>query len=84
MILEVDHAKRRISLGRKQCLENPWKKFSEKNKKGDIAEGKIKNVTDFGIFVELTNDLDGLIHLTDISWEETGEEIGRASCRERV
>ena len=69
MILEVDHAKRRISLGRKQCLENPWKKFSEKNKKGDIAEGKIKNVTDFGIFVELTNDLDGLIHLTDISWK---------------
>ncbi len=74
MILEVDHAKRRISLGRKQCLENPWKKFSEKNKKGDIAEGKIKNVTDFGIFVELSNDLDGLIHLTDISWEETGED----------
>ena len=74
MILEVDHAKRRISLGRKQCLENPWKKFSEKNKKGDIAEGKIKNVTDFGIFVELTNDLDGLIHLTDISWEESGED----------
>ncbi len=73
MILEVDHAKRRISLGRKQCLENPWKKFSEKNKKGDIAEGKIKNVTDFGIFVELSNDLDGLIHLTDISWEEPGE-----------
>ena len=74
MILEVDHNKRRISLGRKQCIENPWKLFAEKNKKGDIVEGKIKNLTDFGIFVELSNDLDGLIHLSDISWEKSGEE----------
>ena len=74
MILEIDHAKRRISLGRKQCLENPWKIFADKNKKGDIVEGKIKNLTDFGIFVELSDDLDGLIHLSDISWSESGEE----------
>ncbi len=74
MILEIDHTKRRISLGRKQCLENPWKLFAEKNKKGDIVEGKIKNLTDFGIFVELSNNLDGLIHLSDISWEKSGEE----------
>ncbi len=74
MILEIDNIKRRISLGRKQCMENPWKIFSEKNKKGDIAEGKVKNITDFGIFVELSNDLDGLIHLSDISWRDSGEE----------
>ena len=74
MILEIDHNKRRISLGRKQCIENPWKLFADKNKKGDIVEGKIKNLTDFGIFVELSNDLDGLIHLSDISWEKSGEE----------
>ncbi len=74
MILEIDNIKRRISLGRKQCMENPWKIFSEKNKKGDIAEGKVKNITDFGIFVELSNDLDGLIHLSDISWDDSGEE----------
>ena len=74
MILEIDHNKRRISLGRKQCTENPWKIFAEKNKKGNVVEGKIKNITDFGIFVELSNDLDGLIHLSDISWENSGEE----------
>ena len=74
MILEIDHAKRRISLGRKQCLENPWKIFANNNNKGDVAEGKIKNLTDFGIFVELSKDLDGLIHLSDISWSESGEE----------
>ena len=74
MILEIDNVKRRISLGRKQCMENPWKIFSEKNKKGDVAEGKIKNITDFGIFVELSSDLDGLIHLSDRSWDDSGEE----------
>ena len=74
MILEIDHNKRRISLGRKQCTENPWKLFADKNKKGDVVEGKIKNLTDFGIFVELSNNLDGLIHLSDISWEKSGEE----------
>ena len=74
MILEVDNSKRRISLGLKQCSKNPWKIFAETNKKGDLLEGKIKNITDFGLFVELTEDLDGLIHLSDISWNDSGEE----------
>ncbi len=74
LILEIDNSKRRISLGLKHCSENPWKKFANSNKKGDVIEGKIKNITDFGIFVELSNDLDGLIHLSDISWDEGGEE----------
>ncbi len=74
IILEIDNSKRRISLGLKQCSENPWKIFAETNKKGDLLEGKIKNITDFGLFVELTDDLDGLIHLSDISWDDSGEE----------
>ena len=74
VILEIDNLKRRISLGLKQCTENPWKKFAEKNKRGDLLEGKIKNITDFGLFVELSEDLDGLIHLSDISWDDSGEE----------
>ena len=75
IILEIDNSKRRISLGLKQCTENPWKKFADKNKKGDLLEGKIKNITDFGLFVELSDDLDGLIHLSDISWDDSGEEV---------
>ncbi len=74
VILEIDNSKRRISLGLKQCTENPWNKFAEKNKKGDLLEGKIKNITDFGLFVELSEELDGLVHLSDISWEDSGEE----------
>ena len=74
MILEIDHNKRRISLGRKQCIENPWKLFAIKIKKVTLSKVKLKNLTDFGIFVELSNDLDGLIHLSDISWEKSGEE----------
>ena len=74
MILEIDNSKRRISLGLKQCTENPWKTFASSNKDGDIIEGKIKNITDFGIFVGLTNELDGLIHASDISWEDNGEK----------
>ncbi len=70
IILEIDNAKRRISLGLKQCTENPWKIFASTNKVGDIAEGDIKNITDFGIFVGLTKELDGLIHASDISWED--------------
>ncbi len=72
VILEIDNSKRRISLGLKQCTENPWKIFASKNKNGDIIEGKIKNITDFGIFVGLTSDLDGLIHTSDISWDDSG------------
>ena len=74
VILEIDNSKRRISLGLKQCTENPWKDFASKNKEGDVIDGKIKNITDFGIFVGLTDDLDGLIHASDISWDNSGEE----------
>ena len=72
VILEIDNAKRRISLGLKQCTENPWKIYASSNKNGDIIEGKVKNITDFGIFVGLTSELDGLIHASDISWEDNG------------
>ena len=75
VILEIDNSKRRISLGLKQCSENPWKVFASKNKEGDIVEGKIKNITDFGLFVGLTNELDGLVHASDISWDEPGENV---------
>ena len=71
VILEIDNTKRRISLGLKQCTENPWKIFASSKKVGETAEGNIKNITDFGIFVGLTNELDGLIHASDISWEDS-------------
>ncbi len=74
IILEIDNTKRRISLGLKQCTENPWKIFASTKKVGDIAEGDIKNITDFGIFVGLTEELDGLIHASDISWEDNGSK----------
>ncbi len=73
-ILEIDNAKRRISLGLKQCTENPWKIFASSKKVGDIAEGEIKNITDFGIFVGLTEELDGLIHSSDVSWEDSSSK----------
>ena len=73
MILEIDNSKRRISLGLKQCTENPWDKFSNEHRKGEILEGKIKNITEFGIFIELSYDLDGMVHLSDVSWEDSGE-----------
>ena len=73
-ILEIDNAKRRISLGLKQCTENPWKIFASTKKVGDIAEGEIKNITDFGIFVGLTEELDGLIHASDVSWEDSSSK----------
>ena len=67
MILEIDHEKRRISLGLKQTKANPWTEFSNKYALGDKVEGQIKSITDFGIFVGLEGDIDGLIHLSDIS-----------------
>jgi small subunit ribosomal protein S1 len=73
-ILEVDKEKRRISLGLKQCTENPWEKFAQTNKVNDIIEGNIKNITEFGIFVDLPKDLNGMVHLSDISWDLEGEE----------
>ena len=85
LILEVDNSKRRISLGLKQCTENPWEDFAKGKKSGDIVEGKIKNITDFGLFVELTKELDGLIHLSDLSWEDNGEnEIKKYNVGDNV
>ena len=72
-VLEVDMDKRRISLGLKQCSENPWEKFNNENKTGDIIEGTVKNITEFGIFVELPYELNGMVHLSDIDWELSGE-----------
>jgi small subunit ribosomal protein S1 len=85
LILEVDNSKRRISLGLKQCTENPWEDFAKGRESGDIVEGKIKNITDFGLFVELTEELDGLIHLSDLSWEDNGEnEIKKYNVGDNV
>ena len=74
MILEIDHEKRRISLGLKQTKTNPWTEFANKYAIGDKVEGNIKSITDFGIFVGLEGDIDGLIHLSDISEEENPKE----------
>ena len=73
-ILEVDESKRRISLGMKQLMENPWKAFAASHNPGDVIEGEIKNMIEFGIFVALNEDLDGMIHTSDLSWDKPGEE----------
>ena len=77
MILDIDQERRRISLGLKQCQQNPWDVFAESFKKGDKISGNIKSITDFGIFIGLEGEIDGLVHLSDISWEELGEEAVR-------
>jgi len=77
MILEIDEDRRRLSLGMKQCKSNPWAEFSETHKKGDKVSGPIKSITDFGIFIGLDGGIDGLIHLSDISWDKTGEDAIR-------
>ncbi len=77
MVLDIDEDRRRISLGMKQCQANPWEVFAATHKKGDKVVGKIKSITDFGIFVGLEGDIDGLIHLSDISWNVPGEEAIR-------
>ncbi len=77
MILDIDEERRRISLGIKQCQENPWDAFSAQYEKGDKISGKIKSITDFGIFIGLDGGIDGLVHLSDISWNEPGEEAVR-------
>ena len=77
MVLEIDEERRRISLGVKQCLSNPWAEFSVSYKKGDSISGNIKSITDFGIFIGLPGGIDGLVHLSDISWEHDGEEAVR-------
>ena len=74
MILEIDEDRRRISLGMKQCAPNPWDDFSINHKKGDKVKGAIKSITDFGVFIGLPGGIDGLVHLSDLSWSATGEE----------
>lgn len=77
VILEIDPERRRISLGMKQCRSNPWDSFAATHKKGDKVTGKIKSITDFGVFIGLDGNIDGLIHLSDLSWEEDGEAVIR-------
>ena len=77
MVLEIDEDRRRISLGMKQCMANPWDEFSMNNKKGEKVKGQIKSITDFGIFVGLPGNIDGLVHLSDLSWSLAGEEAVR-------
>jgi len=77
MILEIDEDRRRISLGMKQCLPNPWGEFAINFKKGDRVKGQIKSITDFGVFIGLPGGIDGLVHLSDLSWSATGEEAVR-------
>ncbi len=76
-VLEIDEDRRRISLGLKQCKPNPWMQFAENHSKGDKVTGKIKSITDFGIFIGLDGGIDGLVHLSDISWQQSGEEAVR-------
>lgn len=78
MVLDIDEERRRISLGLKQCKLNPWQQFSEIQNKGDHVTGKIKSITDFGIFIGLEGGIDGLVHLSDISWNVAGEEAVRS------
>ncbi len=77
MVLDIDEERRRISLGIKQCQQNPWDAFASQWQKGDKISGAIKSITDFGIFIGLDGNIDGLVHLSDISWNETGEEAVR-------
>jgi small subunit ribosomal protein S1 len=78
MILEIDEDRRRISLGMKQCMPNPWEEFAMNHKKGDKVKGVIKSITDFGVFIGLPGNIDGLVHLSDLSWNATGEEAVKA------
>lgn len=77
MVLEIDEERRRISLGMKQCKPNPWEEFAATHQKGDVVKGQIKSITDFGVFIGLEGGIDGLVHLSDLSWTEPGEEAVR-------
>ncbi|MEW6612085.1 MAG: 30S ribosomal protein S1 [Pseudomonadota bacterium] len=77
MVLDIDQERRRISLGMKQCLPNPWEEFAANHQKGDRVSGQIKSITDFGVFIGLEGGIDGLIHLSDLSWDKPGEEAVR-------
>jgi small subunit ribosomal protein S1 len=74
MVLEIDSAKRRVSLGLKQTMRNPWEVFAERNPVGSTIEGEVKNITEFGLFIGLENDIDGMVHLSDLSWDQRGED----------
>ena len=74
MVLDVDSSKRRISLGLKQCMDNPWEKFASTQESGTVLEGEIRNITEFGLFVGLPGDIDGMVHMSDISWNKAGED----------
>ena len=74
MVLEIDQAKRRVSLGLKQTMRNPWEVFAETHPEGTEVEGEVKNITEFGLFVGLDGDIDGMVHLSDLSWDQRGEE----------
>jgi small subunit ribosomal protein S1 len=78
MILDIDQQRRRISLGMKQCKQNPWEAFASQYKKGDRVQGAIRSITDFGVFVGLDGGIDGLAHMSDLSWDESGEEAVKA------
>ena len=77
MVLDIDEERRRVSLGMKQCKPNPWEDFAQSHKKGDKVSGQIKSITDFGVFIGLPGGIDGLVHLSDLSWNESGEEAVR-------
>ncbi|MEO1093227.1 MAG: S1 RNA-binding domain-containing protein, partial [Pseudomonadota bacterium] len=74
MVLDVDPVKRRISLGLKQCLDNPWDSFAAEHPAETVLTGEVKNITEFGLFVGLPGEIDGMVHLSDISWDRAGEE----------
>ncbi|MCI5991324.1 MAG: 30S ribosomal protein S1, partial [Sutterella sp.] len=74
-VLDIDEERRRISLGMKQCKANPWEEFSQTHHKGDYVKGQIKSITDFGVFIGLPGGIDGLVHLSDLSWTEPGEQV---------
>ncbi|PHQ79801.1 MAG: 30S ribosomal protein S1, partial [Coxiella sp. (in: Bacteria)] len=80
MVLEIDEDRRRISLGIKQCKQNPWGEFASRHEEGERITGKVRSITDFGVFIGLDGGIDGLVHLSDISWSETGEEAVR-NCK---
>ena len=75
MVLDIDDEKRRVSLGMKQCTDNPWEHFAQTHQAGEELEGEVNNVTEFGLFVSLDDEIDGMVHLSDISWEENSEEL---------
>jgi len=77
MVLEIDSERRRISLGIKQCTPNPWEEFAATHSKNDRITGQIRSITDFGVFIGLDGGIDGLIHLSDLSWDRPGEDITR-------